>query len=188
LHRGGWFRSLETGEKLENNTMQVREIMINSPLTCGPHANLAEVAHLMWIGDCGIVPVTDDHGKLLGVVTDRDICIAASTRDRQPSSIHVDELPRGDVHACRPDDDTREALRLMRTHRVRRLPVTASDGTLRGVISINDVVVAAGERAPLSAADVLETFKSICAHPSALESASARSKSSATATSTSRTS
>src|SRR5262245_32352602 len=47
--------------------MRVQEIMVSSPLTCGPESNLAEVANLMWKGDCGIVPVTDTAGKLLGV-------------------------------------------------------------------------------------------------------------------------
>jgi CBS domain-containing protein len=144
--------------------MRVQEIMSNRPLTCGPQANLAEVAQLMWKGDCGIVPVTDSNGKLIGVVTDRDICIAASTKDKAPSQIYASELPRGDVHACRPEDQAQTALTFMREHRVHRLPVTTQDGTLRGIISINDLVLAAGETADVSAAEVIATFKGICAH------------------------
>ncbi len=144
--------------------MRVQEIMISGPLTCGPQSTLAEVAQLMWKGDCGIVPVTDSAGKLLGVVTDRDICIAASTKDKAPSHIQAGELPHGDVYTCRPEDEAQAALKAMREHRVRRLPVTAADGTLQGIVSINDIVLAAGGKADVTAADVLDTFKDICAH------------------------
>ena len=144
--------------------MRVQEIMVSSPLTCGPQANLGEVANLMWKGDCGVVPVTDSAGKLLGVITDRDICIAAATKDRAPSHIYANELPRGDVFSCRPEDETQTALKAMREHRVRRLPVTAADGTLLGIVSINDILLAAGGKADVSAADVLDTFKVICGH------------------------
>jgi CBS domain-containing protein len=144
--------------------MRVQEIMVSDPLTCGPQSNLAEVAQLMWKGDCGIVPVTDSAGKLVGVVTDRDICIAASTKDKAPSRIQAGELPRGDVHTCRPEDEAQTALKMMREHRIRRLPVTAADGTLQGIVSINDIVLAAGGKADVNAADVLDTFKGICAH------------------------
>ncbi len=144
--------------------MRVQEIMVSSPLTCGPQSNLAEVAQLMWKGDCGIVPVTDGAGKLLGVITDRDICIAAATKDKAPSRIRADELPRGDVHTCRPDDEAQAGLKVMRERRVRRLPVIAADGTLQGIVSINDIVLAAGGRADVSAADVLDAFKGLCAH------------------------
>jgi CBS domain-containing protein len=144
--------------------MRVQEIMVTSPLTCGPQANLAEVANLMWKGDCGIVPVTDSAGKLIGLITDRDICIAAATKDQAPSLIHANDLPRSDVRSCRPEDEAQTALKAMREHRVRRLPVTAADGTLLGILSINDIVLAAGGKADVSAADVLDTFKGICAH------------------------
>ena len=142
--------------------MKVREIMTSRPLTCSPQANLAEVAHAMWNGDCGIMPIVDAAGKLLGVVTDRDICIAAATRNQAPSSLTADELPRGDVFACRPDDDAQVAMTLMREHRIRRVPVTAADGTLVGILSVNDVILAAGSR--LGATEVLDTMKGICGH------------------------
>ncbi len=144
--------------------MRVQEIMLSNPLTCSPQSNLAEVANLMWKGDCGIVPVTDSAGKLLGVITDRDICIAASTQDKAPSHIQAGELPHGDVYTCKAEDEARSALNMMRERRVRRLPVTTADGTLQGIVSINDILLAAGGKADVSAADVLDTFKGICVH------------------------
>lgn len=149
--------------------MKVHDIMISSPLTCSPHTNLAEVAHVMWTADCGIVPITDDTAKLIGVITDRDICIATSTQNKPPSAIQVNELPHGDVYTCRPDDDMRYALRQMRDHHVRRLPVVSADGILQGMLSIRDVIVSVGKKPELSAADLLETFKGICAREAALE-------------------
>jgi CBS domain-containing protein len=148
----------------KGTAMKVQEIMVSKPLTCGPQTNLAEVANLMWKGDCGIVPITDNAGKLLGVITDRDICIAASTQGKAPSHMNAGELPHGDLYTCRAEDDARAALNLMRERRVRRVPVTGADGTLQGIVSINDIVLAAGGKADVSAADVLDTFKGICAH------------------------
>jgi CBS domain-containing protein len=153
--------------------MKVQEIMTGQPLVCGPESNLAEVARLMWNGDCGIVPVVDAYNKLLGVVTDRDICIAAATQNMAPSCIRTAEMPHGDVFACRPDDDAQVALTLMREHRVRRVPVTAADGTLVGILSLNDLALAAGDKAELHPADVLNALKGICAHPRPLAAARA---------------
>jgi CBS domain-containing protein len=144
--------------------MTVQSIMTSKPAACDSQANLAEVAHIMWERDCGIVPVTDPAGKVIGVVTDRDICIAASTRDRAPSQIRVSELPRGDVAVCRQDDGVENALALMRERRVRRLPVTGANGELLGIVSMNDIVLAAGERADIGPVPVLEAMKGICTH------------------------
>lgn len=144
--------------------MQVQEVMTRQPLACDSQSNLAEVAHLMWRGDCGIVPLTDEAGKLTGVITDRDICIAASTRNQAPAQIRASELPRGDLYTCRPDDDAKTVLTMMRDRRIRRVPVTAADGTLLGIVSINDIVLTAGAPMDITAADVLETLKAICAH------------------------
>jgi CBS domain-containing protein len=144
--------------------MTIESIMTSKPAVCGLTSNLAEVAQVMWEGDCGCVPIVDDARRVIGMVTDRDICIAASTKDRPPSRIQVSELPRADVIVCRPDDAVSAALALMRTRRVRRLPVTAPDGELVGIVTLNDAVLAAGGAAGISAADVLEAMQGICSH------------------------
>jgi CBS domain-containing protein len=154
--------------------MKVQELMTGQPLACGPESNLAEAAQLMWSGDCGIVPIVDANRKLLGVITDRDICIAAATQDKVPSSIQTAEMPHGDVFACRPDDDAQVALTLMRDRRIRRVPVTAADGTLVGILSLNDLALAAGERGGLSTADVMTALKSICTHGRPLAASTAQ--------------
>ena len=114
--------------------MKVEDIMSAAPLTCEVSTNLAEVAHLMWEGDCGIIPITGDGNKVIGLVTDRDICMAAATRNRAPSQMCAGDVRQGDVVSCHVGDRVQTALRLMKEHRIRRLPVVTQDGTLRGVI------------------------------------------------------
>ena len=148
--------------------MQVQHLMTASPLTCGPRAMLADAAALMWQGDCGIVPVVDESNRVLGVITDRDICIATWSQNRTPSQIPVRELMHGEPVTCGPTDDVQMALRLMRDHRVHRLPVVNERGALEGVLSMNDIVLAAGETFDVNPAQVLDAFKGICSHPSSL--------------------
>lgn len=144
--------------------MRVRDIMTAAPLTCGPHTNLAQVAHEMWQGDCGILPVVDERRNVLGVITDRDVCLASATRDRPPSHIRVDDVVHHRAIVCQVDDDVRRALRLMQEFRVRRLPVVGADGTLQGILSLNDIVLELKPTSDLTAAEVMDVFASICAH------------------------
>jgi len=112
------------------------------------------------------VPVVNHEGAVIDVLTDRDICIAAATRNRTPADIQVGELERGRVESCRPDDDLQTALGPMKQHRVRRLPVTDRGGALKGILSINDIVLAADTaKASVTSADVLDAFRVICARP-----------------------
>ncbi len=145
--------------------MKIEQIMTPSPATCGPEDNLAQVVEHMWDADCGIVPVVDDGGRLLGVITDRDICIAAGTRDLAPAEIRAADMVRGRVVSCRPADDLQTALKLMKQHRVRRLPVTTEAGVLHGVVSLSDIAMIAGSRGTVTAADVLSAMKAIGAYP-----------------------
>jgi CBS domain-containing protein len=145
--------------------MKAEQIMTPSPATCGMTDNLAQVVERMWDANCGIVPVVDDIGRVLAVITDRDICIAAATRGLAPGEIHADEMQRKPVVSCRPDDNVKDALRLMAKHRVRRLPVTSDEGILHGIISLDDIAIAAGARNSVSAAEVLSTMKAIYAQP-----------------------
>lgn len=149
--------------------MKVKDVMTAGAMACLPQTSLAEAAALMWENDCGTLPVLDDSGRVVGMVTDRDICFGATTKDSPPSEISVREVITGRVYACGPEDDVREALHTMRRERVRRLPVVAENGTLRGILSMNDVALKADKgdgkkHDGLSYADVVETYKAICAH------------------------
>lgn len=143
--------------------MKVRDIMTAEPRTCSPDTNLAEAAALMLDGDCGILPVIE-NGALVGVVTDRDLYIALATRNTLASTLTVRQVVQTPVHSCSPDDDVRAALATMKAHRVRRLPVAGFGGTVMGVISMNDILLAAGPRKAVANQDVVEVLQAICAH------------------------
>jgi CBS domain-containing protein len=143
--------------------VKVKEIMTGEPRTCSLDTNLAAAAALMLDGDCGILPVVQD-GKLFGVVTDRDLYIALATRNKRPSELTVGEVVQMPVSSCHTDDDVHTALETMKRHRVRRLPVEGFGGSVMGIVSMNDIVLAAGPRKPVRDAEVVTTLQAICAH------------------------
>jgi CBS domain-containing protein len=143
--------------------VKVKDIMTGEPRTCSPETNFAAAAALMLDGDCGILPVVAD-GKVIGVVTDRDMYIALATRNMRASEITVHEVVRTPVYTCGPDDDVQAVLETMKQHRVRRLPVEGFGGTIVGIVSMNDIVLASGPRKPVRDAEVLSTLQAICSH------------------------
>ena len=144
--------------------MKIKDIMTREPAICSRGTNLAAAAKLMLDADCGILPVVEDESKLVGVVTDRDMYIALATRNRLASQVTVGEVARTTVFTCAPDDDVESALQTMRQHRVRRLPVAGFGGAVAGIVSMNDIVLAAGARKPVRNEAVVETLQAICAH------------------------
>jgi CBS domain-containing protein len=146
--------------------MKVKEIMTSEPLTCSPDTSAAAAARLMWDGDCGILPVAEG-GKLVGVVTDRDLYIALATQDRQASGLSVGDVAVRNVATCRPEDEVSAALETMKTHRCRRLPVVGFGEAIAGILSLTDVVRVAGHRPGIAEREVIETLQAICSghHP-----------------------
>ncbi len=144
--------------------MKISELMTRDPVTCLPTTNLAEAAALMLSADCGILPVVD-NGRIRGVVTDRDLFIALGTRDQRASSMTIGDVMHGPLFTCGPDDDVEAVLELMKSHAIRRVPVEGFGGTVIGIVSMNDVVLAAGKakKSALGAA-VVGAMQSICAH------------------------
>jgi CBS domain-containing protein len=144
--------------------MKVKDLLTSDVKSCSPNADLAAAATIMWDHDCGVVPVVDDDRKVLGMITDRDICIAAATRLLSPAHIRVGDVMSGNVYACTPEDDVRVALKTMKDQQVRRLPVI-EQGQLVGILSIGDVVARAESRkgAAISVEVVLDTLKSVTA-------------------------
>ena len=146
--------------------MKVQDVMTYEVRTCSPETNLSAAAMQMWRGDFGVMPVVAG-GKVVGMITDRDICIAAATKHRDPANIRVKEVISGQVYGCSADTDIREALKIMRQKQVRRLPIISpEDGRLEGILSMNDVALKeqGGAKAELSAEDVETTMRGICAH------------------------
>jgi CBS domain-containing protein len=149
--------------------MKVKDIMIHPVQSCGPETNLSAAAMMMWDSDCGVLPVVNFEGKVIGMITDRDICMAAATKHRPAAEITVFETITGQVHACAPGDDIHVALETMAKHQVRRLPVVDDSGLLAGLVSMNDIVLRAGEAkgwraAAISCEDLVRTLKAIDTH------------------------
>jgi CBS-domain-containing membrane protein len=146
--------------------MTVKQLAARDVRSCAPETDLATAAKIMWDCDCGVVPVVTEDRKVVGMVTDRDICIAAATCASRPSDIQVRDVMSGDVATCRQDDDATAALNTMKQRRVRRLPVLDGRGRLAGIISMNDLVMQAECRAGagVSGEAFLETLKAICSH------------------------
>ncbi len=149
--------------------MKVQNVMTENVKACQPGTNLAEAVALMWEGDCGTLPVVADGGKVVGMITDRDIAIALGTRNKQATDIPVSEVMSREVYACHPNEDIHGALKIMRKDKVRRLPVITDDGVLRGIVSMNDIALHTEKfdghkTTALTYEDVVNTFKTICEH------------------------
>jgi len=148
--------------------MNVSEIMVHAPKTCSPELNCAAAIEHLWAANCGSLPVVDGHGKIVGIVTDRDICIALGTRNRRASEVPIREVMTLNVATCRADDDVRDALHVMHARKVRRLPVTDGEGRLVGMLCASDLIVRArhddGTRPELSYENVVNALRGICLH------------------------
>jgi CBS domain-containing protein len=115
----------------------VREAMTSNPRTTSSSQSLAEAAQIMKSEDVGSVPVVDE-GKLVGVITDRDIAIRGVAEGADARSTHVGEIASRDLVTVEPQEDLDEALALMARNRVRRLLVVES-GRLVGILAQADV-------------------------------------------------
>jgi CBS domain-containing protein len=120
----------------------------------------------MWDCDCGSLPVLDEDGRVIAVVTDRDVAMTALFRDSPPSSLPISQAMSKDIHFCRPDDNVSSAEQIMRTCQIRRLPVLDDDRHLVGLISMADIVrrTAAdrGSRRDMVLDEVTATMAEIC--------------------------
>jgi CBS domain-containing protein len=146
--------------------MKVREIMTTDVRACGPEANLADAAMIMWDNDCGVVPVVNGAGQPVGIITDRDICMAVVLRNQRATAIMVGEVSAGTIRSCQPNVDVRAALELMRHEQLRRLPVTDAEGRLVGILSLADIVRHAKKNEGkkdkyVSHRDVMRTLKAL---------------------------
>lgn len=147
--------------------MKISHIMKTDVESCGVDDNLAAAASRMWDCDIGCLPVLDGPGQVVGMVTDRDICMAALTRGQCLQDIPVSVAMAKEVLSCSPDATLVEAEEVMRSGQVRRLPVIDSEGALVGIISLNDLALLAGhemgrKNRDLSVQEVTATLAAIC--------------------------
>jgi CBS domain-containing protein len=114
-------------------------IMSKSPVTCQASDSLHAAARLMWEHDCGAIPVVAGDGRLIGIITDRDICMATYTQALPPQSISVGQAMARQVFAIGLNDTIEQVERLMREKQVHRVPVVDADAHPIGMVSLNDL-------------------------------------------------
>ncbi|HJV88766.1 MAG TPA: CBS domain-containing protein [Holophagaceae bacterium] len=149
--------------------MSIRDLSPTYVASCRPEATLASAAALLDEHDCGILPVVDDAYHVIGVLTDRDICMSLAAHPATVAQLRVQDVMSTEVHCIGANDTPAQAMRAMRTHHVHRLPITASDGVLEGILSLNDLALSAQEvhedgRPGPTLTEVALTLKALCAH------------------------
>jgi len=127
--------------------MNVGQLMTQNVRTCHSEDTLHTAAQIMWDNDCGCVPVTDADRRVVGMLTDRDICMAAYTQGGPLRALKVSSAMSKKLHACKPEDSLATAEEILRANQIRRLPVVDHEGRLVGIVSLNDLArEAEGER------------------------------------------
>ena len=128
--------------------MKIRELMTSAPVAAELSDPVSAAAKAMREHGIGAVLVTD-QGKLVGLVTDRDITVRVLAQGRDPRDVPVSEIASREIVVIGPDDDTEDAARLIAERAVRRIPVV-EDGVAIGVVSLGDLELAKEERTPLA--------------------------------------
>lgn len=147
--------------------MKIKDVMTRDVSTCRADDSTSQAARLMWENDCGVVPVVDEQQRPIGMITDRDICMAGYTTGRSLADIRVSEVMSRDVQTCYPEDAIGAAELAMQQRHVRRLPVVDSKRKLIGILSLNDLARGAAKHdgkpdGDLALDTVAETLASVC--------------------------
>jgi CBS domain-containing protein len=136
--------------------MRCRDIMTKNVRTVARGTSLQEAALIMRDGDVGSVPVVED-GKLVGIVTDRDIVVRA-VADGKDAAAAIEDAMTLEIFSVRPDDYVFEAVRLMGDKQVRRVPVVGDSGELAGIIAMADIALETEDQREI--AETLEEISS----------------------------
>jgi CBS domain-containing protein len=143
--------------------MKVTDLMTTRVKTCRTTALLGDAARIMLDADCGCVPVVDSRGRLAGMLTDRDVCLAVAARHQSPWEIPVRDVMSPTIVSVSIDENVDAALVAMKEHRVRRVPIVDEAGHVKGLISIDDAIRNTGlEPGRLPAEAVVDVLRHIC--------------------------
>src|SRR5262245_6269467 len=150
--------------------MKIEDVMTRRVVAARADTDLSHVARLMWDNDCGSVPVVDAEDKVVGIVTDRDLCMSANFSGRALRELRAASCMAAAVVTCRPDDAPHAVARVMGAKKVRRVPVIDEGGRLIGLVSVGDLLSAAAaapakEKKAIHAA-LVDALTAICARPS----------------------
>lgn len=119
--------------------MNVEKIMTQPVRTIGRDGRLDAAADLMWEADCGSLPVVDEEGRVVAMLTDRDILMHAWSKGRSLHELTVDGAMSDEVIVCHAADPVERAEKLMQSHQIRRLPVVDKQGHAIGILSLGDL-------------------------------------------------
>jgi CBS domain-containing protein len=148
--------------------MLVDQLMTRDVFSCHAGDRLSDVARLFHDHDCGCVPVVQEGLGVIGMVTDRDICLAAYAQNRPLRDIEVSSAMSRRVFTCNAADPVTTAEEIMRRKQVRRLPVVDESNRLVGLLSIDDIARAVGKktsRGAVTREEVADTLAAICERP-----------------------
>jgi len=124
--------------------MEVKEVMTRDVETAGIDTPIATIAETMRSRDIGLLPVCDG-GKLVGVLSDRDITIRATANNLHPEQLRAQDIMTPNVVCCFEDQNVDEARGLMQDHKIRRLPVVNRQRNLVGMVALSDIAIASGD-------------------------------------------
>jgi len=124
--------------------MKVQDVMTTKVESISPTTTLRSAARIMSDLNVGALPVVDD-GKLLGIITDRDVSVFAIAMGHDPQSTEVQKVMTREVFTCTADQTIIEAARIMEEHKIRRLAVMDGGDTMTGFLSIDDLACVSRE-------------------------------------------
>ena len=153
--------------------MKIASLVHRDVATCTIHDDLARAAQLMWDRDLGCLPVIDDQGHVAGMITDRDICMAAYTRGEPLRAIPISAAMSSRVISCTADDAVADVERTMAAHQIRRMPVINGQNHPVGFISLNDLARAAAPNGSVAPEELVAAMAAICAPRAAIKTARA---------------
>lgn len=149
--------------------MKVSDVMTTSVASVRKDESLSTAAKVLWDCDCGSLPVWDERSeRVIGMITDRDICMATWSRDKPPSALTVADAMSSELYFSAPEESVSSAEALMRSRKVRRIPVLDGGQKLVGILSLADIATeskrrgaspGAGDVAP---SEVVATLADIC--------------------------
>lgn len=116
--------------------MNIESIMTKQPLCCSPAATVQDVARMMRENDVGAIPVISDlvSKKLVGIITDRDLCISAMADGKDPRNTTIADYFTKTVVTCAPEDTLEACEQKMKQHRIRRIPVVDKENSCIGIV------------------------------------------------------
>ena len=145
--------------------MRAEDLMTRPVVTCHVNDPLNAAAKLMWDHDCGAIPVVRDDGRLAGIVTDRDLCMAAYTQGRPLSEIPINSVMSEHVVSAHRDDKLGAIEQMMMDRQIRRIPVVDDGDKPIGMITLNDLALESARpntRMKNAVAKIAHTLAAVC--------------------------